>query len=279
MPFPRYSGRVEPPQMPGELGALDGLESAGADDAAVVLGDPHLHVVPRPQPVQDLHDHLLGLVGVVPEHLGLHGAHRSHVVLVGDPAHHHPVGQLHVDGEQPRLADHDRLRLVGHEPVGHQGLVQAGCVVVPAGLPLDADDVGVGPVVGQGLLHEPVDRLPGGRAAVDVEVLVGDEAAAAEEGGEHEWPEPFERGSPTGPRSPGGAARRRHGAGRRGRSPRGCSQGSSWVDPAAPGVVGATAFAPGRPPSANARPSSGTRVDRVLTTSLDLPLALRFAEC
>ena len=63
----------------------------------------------------------------------------------------HAVGQLDVDGEQARLADHDRLGLVGDEAVGDERLVQAGRVVVAAGLPLDPGDLGHRLVVGQGL--------------------------------------------------------------------------------------------------------------------------------
>ena len=55
----------------------------------------------------------------------------------------HALGELHVLGEQPRLPDHDRLRLVGHETPRHQGVVQAGRVVVPARLPLDPGDRGI----------------------------------------------------------------------------------------------------------------------------------------
>ena len=77
------------------------------------------------------------------------------VVLVGDLAHDDAVGQLDVDGEQLGLADHDRLGLVGDEAVGDEGLVQAGGVVVAAGLPLDPADLGHGRVVGQGLLDQP----------------------------------------------------------------------------------------------------------------------------
>lgn len=85
------------------------------------------------------------------EDLTVHGAHRADVGFPGDPPQCYTCWQWDVHIQRPRFADHDRLWFLGDEPVGNQGVVQAGRMVMPAGLPLDPLDVGICLVVGKRL--------------------------------------------------------------------------------------------------------------------------------
>ena len=151
----------------GELGAVDRLEAAGADDlrrrarrptspcrrgCAAGAGSARPSPLPRrrrrrtPRPAWR--------------------TSRRTSRLVGDLADDHAVGQVDVDGEQLGLADHDRLGLVGGEAVGDEGVVQTRGVVVAAGLPLDPGDLGHRLVVREGLLDQlrrPSPRWPARR--------------------------------------------------------------------------------------------------------------------
>ena len=143
---------------------------------AVRLGDPQLHAVAQGQPVQQALGALVR--DRVAERLVGHRAHRAHVGLVGDGAQGDPLGQVDVDRQQPRLAQHDRLRLLRLEAGRDEGLVQPRRVVVAAGLPLHPGHLGVRGEVGD----RGGDEVADAGLVRPVEVAVGDEAAAPGEG-------------------------------------------------------------------------------------------------
>jgi hypothetical protein len=87
-------------------------------------------------------------------------------------------GSGDVDGQPPRLADHDRLGLARHETARYQRVVQPWRAVMPPRLPLHPRDRRVRTVVRQGLPDPPGDRDRAGPA----QVLVGYEPQTAREG-------------------------------------------------------------------------------------------------
>ena len=88
-----------------------------------------------------------------------------------------PAGQLDVDRQQLRLADHDRLRLLRLEPVPEECVVEPRRVVVPSGLPFHALDRRVVAIVGDRLFDQSLDGCRVGSA----EVPIGHEAMATGE--------------------------------------------------------------------------------------------------
>ena len=129
-----------------------------------------------------------GLVGYrLAEHLRLHRGHRADVCLCGDLSQLDPGGQLDVDGQQPRLADHDRLRLLRLEPVPEECVVEPRCVVVPSGLPLHALDRRVVAIVGDRLLDQSLD---GSAASAPPRSRYGHKATATGEMDQPERAEP-----------------------------------------------------------------------------------------
>ena len=171
---PFRPGRAAPD--PGEVGPGHRVDAPGADHRPVRLGYPQLELVAAGQPPQRALQHLVAAV-VVAEHLVLHGDHRPDVGLVGDPPERDPVRQRNVDRERGRVADHDRLGLVGGEPVREEGFVQPRGAVVAARLPLDPGDLGVGLEMRDRRAHHRPDLVGVGPA----EVGVGDEPAPARE--------------------------------------------------------------------------------------------------
>jgi RNA polymerase sigma factor (sigma-70 family) len=171
---PLRLGRAAPD--PGEVGPRNRVNPPGADDRPVRLGHPQLELVTAGQPSQRAREHLVAVR--IAEDLVLHRHHRPDIRLLGDSAQRHAVRQRHVHRQRPRVADHDRFRVIGSEPVGKQRLVQARSMVVPPGLPLHLADRRVRLVVRERLRHHPPDGV-GVRPA---QVLVGDEPAAAGEG-------------------------------------------------------------------------------------------------
>jgi predicted RNA polymerase sigma factor len=171
---PLRPGRAAPD--PGEVGPRHRVDPPGADHHPVRLGHPQLELVSAGQPPQRALQHVVAAV-VVAEHLVLHGDHRPDVGFLGDLAERHPVRQRNVDRQRGRVADHDRLGLVGGEPVREQRVVQPRGVVVPARLPLDPGDLGVGLEVRDRRADHPPDLVGVGPA----EVGVGDEPAPAAE--------------------------------------------------------------------------------------------------
>ena len=182
MPRPRHGCERRATPDAGDVGVRHRFEPTGAHHPPVGLGDPELHAVAQREPVQQALGALVG--DRVAERLVGHGAHRAHVGLVGDGAQGDPVGQVDVDREEARLAQHDRLRLLRLEPGGDEGLVQPGCVVVAAGLPLHAGDLGVRGEVGDRRRDELADAV----LVRPAEVAVGDEAAPAGEGHQPQRP-------------------------------------------------------------------------------------------
>jgi predicted RNA polymerase sigma factor len=137
---PFRPGRTAPD--PGEVGPGHRVDTPGADDHSVRFRDPQLELVAAGQPPQRAAQHLVAVR--IAEDLVLHRDHRADVGFLGNPAQRHPVGQRNVHRERPRVAHHDRLRLIRREPVRKQRLMQARGVVVTPGLPLHPDDRRIG---------------------------------------------------------------------------------------------------------------------------------------
>jgi len=66
-----------------------------------------------------------------------------------------PAGERHLDIEEPRLPDHDRLGLVRGEAVADQRVMQPRGPIVAAGLPLHPGDRRLPGEMGRHLLHPP----------------------------------------------------------------------------------------------------------------------------
>ncbi len=176
MPRPRHAAQRRAAPDAGDLGVRHRFQPPGAHHGAVRLGDPELHAVAQGQSVQQALGALVR--DRVAERLVGHRAHRAHVGLVRDGAQGDPLGQVDVDRQQPRLAQHDRLRLLRLEAGRDQGLVQPRRVVVAARLPLHPGHLGVRGEVGD----RGGDEVADAGLVRPVEVAVGDEAAAPGEG-------------------------------------------------------------------------------------------------
>ena len=148
------------------------FQSPGAHHPPLGLGHPQLHPVAQRQPAQQALGPLVG--DRVPERLVGHRAHRAHVGLVRHGAQGDALGELDRDREEAGVAHHDRLGLLRLEARRHERLVQPRGVVVPAGLPLDAGDLGVRAEVGDRRCDEVADAV----RVRPAQVAVGDEAAS-----------------------------------------------------------------------------------------------------
>ena len=207
MPFPRHSGSVDPPQIPA-----NSVPSTRASRPEQTTCAPPS----RPRRPRTARAPPSGRAGrASPRRTGRRRRSSAATSLASvtiavalgqlvDPADGHPLGQLDVDREVRRLADHHGLDLLGLQPVCPEPLVEVGRPVVTAGLPLELLDLRVAGEERDGLGDQGVDRL---EAAEALERLVADEPAR---GGTA--PATADR---TGPSSPPPAPRPRRAAGRR----------------------------------------------------------------
>lgn len=158
-PAPPLWKRAATPQA-RKFAARHQFQPARAHDFLRGLGHPHFHpaLTRLDAPHQIVHAEGLPerpfLGANRPQHV------RARIRLEVDAADGHPFGKRDGLGQQPGLAHHDRLGVLGLKTVFGQALGQVSGCVVPARLPLEGGELRIGGVVGDGLRDQAIQRRP-----------------------------------------------------------------------------------------------------------------------